>query len=207
MTALSTPTRLSPQLRIALEKKIAAGGFTSARAFTDWLRRHGYRIDQANASPDHRVPHDDDAARVSATPRPGATPGVDDAPTLERKLEAVRRATAQARAILAAAPDDEAAVSNALIRLVQQIDFDILVQLDAAGAGELDPRALAEITRSVATLARASVQQKRWIAETRAKLAAKVAAAGARVAGVAREGGLSDDAARQIRNALLDIKV
>lgn len=200
MTAPSNPTRLSRQLRKALEARIAAGGFASVRAFTDWLRRHGYRIGRAD------LPRDPDAPAADAV-RVSAAPGADDAPTLERKLEAVRRATAQARAFLAAAPDDEAAVSDALIRLVQQIDFDILVQLDAAGAGEVDPRALADITRSVATLARASVQQKRWIAETRAKLEAQVAAAGAQVADVMRQGGLSDDAARHIRNALLDIKV
>jgi hypothetical protein len=97
--------------------------------------------------------------------------------------------------------------SDTLIRLVQQIDLEILLQLDAAGIGEADPRALADITRSVATLARASLQQKRWIAETRARLEAQVAAAGDQAADVARRGGLSDAAAQHIRNALLDIKV
>jgi uncharacterized protein DUF3486 len=192
---------MSPRVRKALEARIAAGGFANAKAFTDWMYRHGYRIEHADAG-----------SSVTAPPPEATTAGVnddppaDDAPALERKLNVVRRATEQARAILAAAPDDEAALSDALIRLVQQIDFDILVQLEADGV-KVNPRALAEITRSVATLARASIQQKRWIAETRAELAAKVAAAGAQVTDVIRQGGLSDAAARHIRNALLDIKV
>ncbi len=191
---------MAPQVRKALEARIAAGGFATVEAFTKWMYRHGYRIECADAR-----------TGVTAPPSEAATASVsgqsaDDAPALERKLNVVRRATEQARAILAAAPDDEAALSDALIRLVQQIDFDILVQLEADGA-KVNPRALAEITRSVATLARASIQQKRWIAETRAELEAKVAAAGAQVTDVIRRGGLSDDAARHIRNALLDIKV
>jgi len=193
---------MSPQVRKALEARIAAGGFASVKAFTDWMYRHGYRIDRADAR-----------SGVSATPpdvseqRPADDAPADDTPVFERKVDAVRRATTQAQAILAAAPDDGAIVSDALIRLVQQIDFDILVQLETGGGRKVDPRALAEITRSVATLARASIQQKRWIAATRAKLEAKVAAAGAQVTDVIRRGGLSDDAARHIRNALLDIKV
>ena len=109
---------MSPQVRKALEARIAAGGFATARAFTDWMHRHSYRIERA------------DASRGATTPPPeAATAGVnddppaDDAPALERKLNVVRRATEQARAILAAAPDDEAALSDALIRLVQQIDL------------------------------------------------------------------------------------
>src|SRR5208282_247475 len=135
-----------------LEARIAAGGFATVEAFTKWMYRHGYRIERADARSSVTAPPPE-TATASASGQPA-----DDAPALERKLNVVRRATEQARAILAAAPDDEAALSDALIRLVQQIDFDILVQLEADGA-KVNPRALAEITRSVATLARASIQQ------------------------------------------------
>lgn len=202
MAALSKSNRLAPRARKALEARIAAGGFASVRAFTEWMKRHGYRLEPGDTRrAGGAIPADGEPAGA------GDNAKFDEGPALERKLGAVRRATTQARAILAAAPDDEATVSDALIRLVQQIDFDILLQLEADGAREIDPRTLAEITRSVATLARTSVQQKRWIAETRAKLEAKVAAAGAQVTDVVRAGGLSDAAARHIRNALLDIKV
>jgi Protein of unknown function (DUF3486) len=207
MSARGNSTRLSPRVRKELEAKFAGGGFTSARALTGWLTRHGYKLGRASLRRDHQAAVLD-TERVSAPVAAARAPVLaDDAPVLERKLAAVRRATEQARAFLAAAPDDEAAVSDALIRLVQQIDLEILLQLDAAGLSETDPRALADITRSVATLARASLQQKRWIAETRARLEAQVAAAGAQVADATRQGGLSDAAAQDIRNALLDIKV
>ena len=139
---------MAPQVRRALEARIAAGGFATVEAFTKWMYRHGYRIERADARSSVARRH-----RRRLRPQSASGQPADDAPALERKLNVVRRATEQARAILAAAPDDEAALSDALIRLVQQIDFDILVQLEADGA-KVIPRALAEITRSVATLAR-----------------------------------------------------
>jgi hypothetical protein len=166
------------EVRAELDKRIVDGGFANYRALAKWLNDNGYHIGK------------------SAVHRHGEK--------LERRLEAVRRATEQARAIAEASPDDEAAMNDTLIRLVQQIDIDILLNVDSE---TVSPKTLEAVSRSVATLARASVNQKKWMVEVRDKLNAKVGRAAEQVALAARSGGLSPEAEQQIRTALLDIHV
>jgi hypothetical protein len=166
------------EIRAELEKRIVEGGFANYRALAKWLNDNGYKISK-NAVHHHGE-------------------------KLERRLEAVKRATEQARAIAEASPDDEAAMNDTLIRLVQQIDIDILLNVDSE---TVPPKTLEAVSRSVATLARASVNQKKWMVEVRDKLNAKVGRATEQVALAARSGGLSPEAEQQIRNALLDIRV
>ena len=166
------------EIRAQLDQRIVEGGFANYRALAKWLNDNGYQIGK-NAVHHHGE-------------------------KLERRLEAVKRATEQARAIAEASPDDEAAMNDTLIRLVQQIDIDILLNVDSE---TVPPRTLEAVSRSVATLARASVNQKKWMVEMRDKLNAKVGRAEEQVALAARSGGLSPEAEQQIRNALLDIHV
>ncbi len=181
MPARSKIAQLPDDLRKQLDAKLLTNAFSDYRGLAKWLAAEGYSISK------------DAVARHSQG--------------LERKLEAVKRSTEQAKAIVEASPDDEGAMNDALIRLVQQIDFDILVQLDEAGVEEVNPKALAAITRSVASLARATVSQKKWMLEVRSKLASKVAAVEQQVATAKKAGGLSPDAEQSIRRALLDIQV
>ena len=166
------------EIRAQLDQRIVEGGFANYRALAKWLNDNGYQIGK-NAVHHHGE-------------------------KLERRLEAVKRATEQARAIAEASPDDEAAMSDTLIRLVQQIDIDILLNVDSE---TVSPKTLEAVSRSVATLARASVNQKKWMVEVRDKLNAKVGRAAEQVALAARSGGLSPEAEQQIRTALLDIHV
>ncbi len=177
-------TLLPADVRDRLDAKIVTQSFSDYRGLAAWLASEGYQISKNTI---HRHGQE-----------------------LERKLEAVKRATAQARAIVQASPDDEGAMNDALIRLVQQINFDILVKMDEAGLESeegIDTRFLGAITRSVASLARASVKQKEWMTEIRERLKQKVAAAESKVAEVARGGGLSDEAEAKIRAAIFDIIV
>jgi len=166
------------EIRAELDKRIGEGRIANYRALAKWLKDNGYEICKRGA------PHHGEG--------------------LEHRLEVVKLATEQARAIAEASPDEEGAMSDTLIRLVQQIDLDILLELE----GEtVPPRTLEAISRSVASLARASVNQKKWMVEVRDKLNAKVGRAAEQVAIAARAGGLSAAAEQQIRNALLDIHV
>jgi hypothetical protein len=164
------------EIRAELDQRIVEGGFANYRALAKWLNDNGYEIGKDSV---HR-----------------------HGQKLEHRLESVRRATDVARAIAEASPDNEAAISDTLIRLVQQIDIDIDVESET-----VTPKMLEAISRSVATLARASVSQKKWMVEVRDKLNAKVGRAAEQVALAARSGGLSPAAEQQIRNALLDIHV
>ena len=166
------------EIRAQLDQRIVEGGFANYRALAKWLNDNGYQIGK-NAVHHHGE-------------------------KLERRLEAVKRATELARAIAEASPDEQGAMSDTLIRLVQQIDMDILLDLE----GEtVPPKTLEAVSRSVATLARVSVNQKKWMVEVRDKLNAKVGRAVEQVALAARSGGLSPEAEQQIRNALMDIHV
>ena len=169
---------LPKEVREELEKRIVASGFSGYRALEKWLREQGFEILKGSIN------------------RHGVK--------LEERLEALQRATQQARAIVEASPDDEGAINDALVRLVQERLFNVLLKL-----GDLDPTKvhIGSIAKSVAELARASLAQKKWTAEVREKLAAKVAAANERVTQAVKSGGLSPDAEKTIRAALLDIDV
>jgi Bacteriophage Mu, Gp27 len=133
---------------------------------------------------------------------------------LERRLEALRIATAQAREIVEVSGDDDRVMDDALTRLVQQELFQILVKLkeEKPKSKELD---LPTLARSVAQVGRISLAQQRRADELEAKVKEKVAAAEQKVLAAARgaddgahapaEGGLSPEAEERIRKALLEI--
>jgi hypothetical protein len=181
MTSQTKHESIPPALREELDRKLGQGGLQNAGQLDEWLSAKGCEIRKLGS------------ARRSKR--------------IDRKLEAVRLATEQARAIVSATPDDEGAMNDALIRLIQQIDFNILVELDEAGLEGIEPKALAAVTRSVASLARAQMQHRRWTLELREKLQGQLGAARERVSEAVRCGGLTADAAERIRNALLDIRV
>jgi len=80
----------------------------------------------------------------------------------EERLAALKMASEQARAVVTAAPDEEGAVNEALMRLVQEHLFKLLMS-------EGDQIDLPKVARAVAELGRASVVQKKWQTEVRGK--------------------------------------
>lgn len=110
------------------------------------------------------------------------------------RLSALKMASEQARAVVAAAPDEEGAVNEALMRLVQEHLFKLLM----AEGGDFD---LPKIARAVAELGKASVVQKKWQAEVRAKLED----AAQKVELIAKKGGMSSDVINTIRKEILGV--
>lgn len=90
----------------------------------------------------------------------------------EERMAQLRVSTEQARAVVAASPDDEGAMNEALIRLTQDKLFQVLVDL------EVDPASIAlpKLTKSIADLARSSISQKKWQIEVRTKAAERMKA-------------------------------
>ena len=84
----------------------------------------------------------------------------------EERIAQLRMATEQAKAVVAASPDDAGDMTEALMRLVQQKVFNVLVEC------EIDPDKvdLGKLTLQVARLARATVPLKKYAAEARDKL-------------------------------------
>jgi hypothetical protein len=116
----------------------------------------------------------------------------------EQRLQALKMASEQAKAIVQSSPDDEGAVSEALMRLVQEKLFQSLLDFQLDPENPLD---LAKTAKAVAELARATVTQKKWLIEARDK-AALVADS---VEAIAKKGGLSAEALDSIRRDILGI--
>ena len=163
---------LPDAVRSELERRLIAGGFADYSALSEWLSAQGYAISRA------------------AVHRYGSA--------FERRVDALRLATRQARAVVEATPDDTGAMNEAMLRLMQERVFGLLLELEL---GPGDEKKIAQITRAVADLARAGVAQKKFeqMVRERAASAADEAVA------VAREGGLSDEAAELIRSKILGI--
>ncbi len=144
---------LSPEVRQWLEKSLAEGNFTGYQALEEALREMGYAISK------------------SAIHRYGSK--------LERRLSSIKASTEAARVICQTAGDERDDRSEALIALVQSELFEAIVNLKEAS--ESDDQAerigiLLEAAKNIANLTRASFNLKRYQAEVRAKLDAKLAA-------------------------------
>lgn len=115
----------------------------------------------------------------------------------EDRLDALRIATAQAKEIVSATGDDEGALSDALTSLVQEKAFRVLTSMNM----EEQEIEFTGLMNAIARLQRSSVQQKKLMAEMRQR--AREAADDAE--DIAREGGLSDEAAAKIRDKILGV--
>lgn len=113
------------------------------------------------------------------------------------RIEGIKKSTEMAKALAAETGDDEGAVSDALVRILQDKLFKLVMDLN------IDPAKInvTSLSRSIADLARASVTQKKWMAEVRGK--AKAAADD--IKDKAKKGGLSEDVIRQIEEQVLGI--
>ena len=167
--------RLPPALRAELDLRIAQHDFSGFRDLKSWLRQRGYLITT-------------DKVEYYTN-------------KLEARLAAVRMASAQATAIVEAFGDDDMEMNQALLQLVQQHLFTVLVELKGV---ELSRANLPALARSVAGLARVSIEQRKYLEEMRAGLAKKVAAVTATVE-TATTRGLTEDAALQIKRVLMEI--
>lgn len=115
----------------------------------------------------------------------------------EDRLKTLKLVTEQARAVVLAAPDEDGAVNDALVRLTQEKLFSVLMDI------KIDPETVdvTKLAKAVAELGKASVAQKRWQAEVRTK----AEAAASVIEQVAKKGGLSVAAVDQIRRQILGI--
>lgn len=112
----------------------------------------------------------------------------------EERLSALKMASEQARAVVAAAPDEEGAVNEALMRLVQEHLFKLLM----SDGNQID---LPKVAKAVAELGKASIAQKKWQAEVRAK----AEAAATEVEKIAKKGGLDAETVAEIRREILGV--
>jgi hypothetical protein len=140
MPARSKVLQLPEAIKAELDRRLVAGGFSDYEALSTWLAEQGFEVGKSSI---HRYGE-----------------------RFETQLGAVRLATEQARAIAEAAGDDEGHLNDALIRLVQQKIFELLVHLNTE---DVDA-SFADLGHVVAKLSRATIDQKKWQTEVRKKL-------------------------------------
>ncbi len=163
---------LPDEIKAELNKRLIANSFCDYAALADWLKGNGFEISR------------------SSVQRYGQE--------FEERLAAIKIATDQAQAIAEAAGDDQGAMSDALVRLCQEKAFQVLVAMQDPDPEKVD---INKVGLMVSRLTRASVAQKKWMAEAKEK-AVKVAG---EVKKVARAGGLTEEQAEDIRRKILGI--
>ena len=115
----------------------------------------------------------------------------------EKKMAQLKLAGEQARALVDAAPDDEDKLGAAVIRMTQEKIFNLLMELDI-NPEEVDVN---KLFKNAAEIGKASVSQKRFSSEVRAR----AEAAAANVEKIAKKGGLSAESVEQLRREILGI--
>jgi hypothetical protein len=163
---------LPDEIKRELDKRLVANSFRDYAALAEWLKENGFEISR------------------SSVQRYGQE--------FEERLAAIKIATDQAQAIAEAAGDDQGAMSDALVRLCQEKAFQVLVKMQDITPENVD---INKVGLMVSRLTRASVAQKKWMAEVKEKTV-KVAG---EVKKVARAGGLTEKKAEEIRRKILGI--
>jgi hypothetical protein len=174
--------QMPADLKAQLDALLSDGTFHSCRQLSKWLGDNGFVISHAAI---HKYGQ-----------------------KFERRLDAIRMATEQARIVCEQFPDDDEQMQSALMRVVQTRLFEVLTAANekakngenSGAAPTVAPVNITALARSVSGLARAETEHRKWVDRTRAGVAEvqqKVEEARAK--------GLSKDAAEQIRAVLMEI--
>lgn len=170
--------RLPEDVRGELDRRLIAAGFCNYEAFKSWLGDLGYDVS------------------VTAIWKHGKK--------LKQRIEAIKVSTQAAQLLAETAPDEAGALSSAVLNLVQTEMFDLMVNLqEVEDAEDMGARVklLGNAAHAMADLARASLKQKEWANKVRERAEAAAAA----VEKITRKGGLSAEAANEIRREILGI--
>lgn len=177
MAPRSKVEQLPAALKEWLDTQLVAGGFAGYEALEAELNA---RLEATGA--DYRV-------GKSSIHRYGST--------FEERIKSLKLVSEQARAVVSASPDEEDAVSQALIRMTQEKLFNVVLGLQV-DPGKLN---LAAVTRAIADLSRASISNKKFATEVKARTTAAAEA----VVSMVKNTGLTPAAVDQIRREILGI--
>lgn len=175
----SSISALPDEVRHWLERALTERNFSGFVALEEALREQGYAISK------------------SAIHRYGQK--------IERRYAAIKASTEAARMLTEGASDDQDARSEAVIALVQTELFESIVNLQEAEESGVKPadriKLLSAAAKNIATLARASVNQKKFRLEVQARVQAAASAAEK----IAKKGGLSAESVDALRREILGI--
>jgi len=174
MPERSKVNTLPEDVRRDLETKLVESGFTGYADLTAWLQGQGYEISKSSL---HRY-----------------------GSNFEERLRKMQLSTRMAHDLVNTYPDDEGKMNEAMMRLLQDRIFTLLLNLEAE-ADDIDPKAIASLTKAVSQLSRADVYFKTQMREIRSRIK-EVAQETDKIA---RNAGLSKEQASMIRAQILGI--
>lgn len=151
-----------------LKKRLVGSAFSDYRGHAEWLAGKGFEI------------------RKSALANWGQG--------FEAEMQALRLSVAEAKEVVAAVPDEEGAMNDALQRMVSHRLYQVIREGDI----EMTPKTLSTMARAIADLGRASIAQKRHMAEVQKK-------GGEVIAEMAKATGMSEDQAAMWRGKFLGV--
>ena len=171
MPKRSSISTLPEKVQKELNTKLVKSGFSDYDSLAGWLQEAGFEISR------------------SAIGRHGQA--------FKERLESIRKSTEMAKLLASEVGDDDGAMTDAMVRLLQDKLFNLILEL------ETDPKKInvTTLTRSVADLVRASVNQKKWMQEMKTK----IRTAADEVTKMARSKGITAEGAEEIKNKILGI--
>lgn len=172
MPAPSKVTQLPEEVRRWLDQSLVEGDFSGYNALAEELETRGYEISK------------------SALGRYGKE--------FKQRLERIKMRTQMAVALRDFVGDDDGTMVDALNRIMMDKLWAVLEAMDGA---DVDPKQIAQLSRAVSDLSRATVSQKKFMDEMRTK----AAAAAEEVSDLAKAEGLSSDGIATLRRKILNI--
>ena len=172
---------LPEDVRRWLERALMDSGFSGYDALKEMLAERGYVMSK------------------SAIHRYGSK--------IERRFATIKASTEAARLLTEGAADDQDARSEAVIALVQTEMFESIINLQEASEDDIDPTErialLSKAAKNIATLARASVNQKKFRLEVQEETRRQLLAEQSKqLEAVQKKGGVTADTLAAIREAL-----
>jgi hypothetical protein len=171
MPKKSSVSALPAEVKAWLDKALVEGNFSGYEALAKLVGERGYSISKSSL---HRYGKE-----------------------FEDTMAAAKIATEQAKAIAEACPDEAGTMNDALIRLVQQKSFEVLMKIQA----EPGKMTLTSLGKMISGLAQSSVSVKKWMSEVKAK----TQAAAETVKKISAQGGLSAESIKLIEAEILGI--
>lgn len=172
---------LPEDVRRWLERALMDSGFSGYDALKEMLAERGYVMSK------------------SAIHRYGSK--------IERRFATIKASTEAARLLTEGAADDQDARSEAVIALVQTEMFESIINLQEASEDDIDPTErialLSKAAKNIATLARASVNQKKFRLEVQEETRRQLLAEQSKQLEVLqKKGGVTAETQAAIREAL-----
>jgi len=186
MAKPSAIEQLPPDVREWIDAQIVANNFAGYEALQDLVREKGLSIGKSQL---HR-----------------------HGQKIERRMAAIKSSVEASKLIVQAAGDDQDVLSESVIALVQSEMFEAIVSLQEATGEEAMSNEdriglLSAAAKNIATLSRASVNQKKWRLEVEAQARSKLLAEQAEeIDRTVQAGGMNEEQALFWRKKFLGVQ-